>query len=89
MDFKFDFKAFIRRFQFEYVYNVLKEAFIRFPLSVICATGATLTSISDTHDVSWLTDDTIYRLMTFFANGLALFTATDLGVTDEDRKPLN
>ncbi|MDI1228817.1 MAG: DUF4153 domain-containing protein [bacterium] len=78
MDFKFDFKAFIRRFQFEYVYNVLKEAFIRFPLSVLCATGATLTSISDTHDLSWLTDDTIYRLMTFFANGLALFTAASL-----------
>ncbi len=73
-----DFKAFIRRFQVEYVYNVLKEAFIRFPLSVICASGATVTSILDTHDVSWLTDDTIYRLMTFFANGLALFTAAGL-----------
>ncbi len=78
MNFKFDFKAFIRRFQFEYVCNVLKEAFIRFPLSVICASGATVTSILDTHDVSWLPDDTIYRLMTFFANGLALFTAISL-----------
>lgn len=74
----FDFKAFIRRFQFEYVYNVLKEAFMRFPLSVMCATGATLTCILDTHDVSFLGDDTIYRLITFFANGLALFTAASL-----------
>lgn len=74
----FSFKAFIRRFQVQFVYGVLKEAFIRFPLSVLCATGATLTSILDTHDVSWLPDDTIYRLMTFFANGLALFTAASL-----------
>lgn len=78
MGFKFDFKAFIRRFQVEYIYNVLKEAFIRFPLSVLCASGATVTSILDTHDVSFLSDDTIYRLMTFFANGLALFTAASL-----------
>ncbi len=73
-----DFKAFIRRFQVEYIYNVLKEAFIRFPLSVLCASGATVTSILDTHDVSFLSDDAIYRLMTFFANGLALFTAASL-----------
>ena len=73
-----DFKAFIRRFQFDYIYNVLKEAFIRFPLSVICASGATITSMLDTHDVSWLQDDVIYRLMTFFINGLALFTAATL-----------
>ncbi|MDF3025546.1 MAG: hypothetical protein K0R10_2907, partial [Alphaproteobacteria bacterium] len=78
MDLKFDFRAFIRRFQFEYIYNVLKEAFIRFPLSVICASGATVTSMLDTHDVSWLQDDVIYRLMTFFINGLALFTAATL-----------
>lgn len=74
----FDFKAFIRRFQVEYIYNVLKEAFIRFPLSVLCATGATVTSILDTHDAPFLSDDVIYRLMTFFANGLALFTAASL-----------
>lgn len=73
-----DFKAFIRRFQVEYIYNVLKEAFIRFPLSVLCASGATVISILDTHDVSFLSDDAIYRLMTFFANGLALFTAASL-----------
>lgn len=74
----FSFKAFIRRFQIQFVYGVLKEAFVRFPLSVLCATGATVTSILDTHDVSFLSDDAIYRLMTFFANGLTLFTAAGL-----------
>lgn len=73
-----DFRAFIGRFQIGYVYNVLKDAFIRFPLSVTCASGATVTSILGTHDVSWLTGDMIYRLLTFFANGLALFTAASL-----------
>ena len=85
-----DFKAFIRRFQVEYIYNVLKEAFVRFPLSVLCATGATVTSILDTHDAPFLSDDVIYRLMTFFANGLALFTAAGLyaesGSLDKTRK---
>lgn len=73
-----DFRAFIGRFQIGYVYNVLKEAFIRFPLSVTCASGATVTSILGTHDASFLSDDMILRLMTFFANGLALFTAASL-----------
>ncbi len=72
------FKNFLKRFQFEYLYNVLRESYVRFPLSVLSAVGGMLVWLMDVHDINWLGEDTINRLRLFFVDALALFTALKL-----------
>ncbi len=72
------FKTFLQRFQVEYLVNVLKAAFNRFPLSVsVCAFGTVLCMLM-THDVKIFSDDMNARIMLFVSNSAVLFTAAKL-----------
>src|SRR5215210_7384822 len=72
------FKAFIQRFQTEYLTRVLKETFLRFPLSVLCCIAGTVLCILNAHDIKPFSDDILARISLFLCDGLVLFTAARL-----------
>jgi len=72
------FKTFLKRFQVEYLVNVLRGAFNRFPLSVLCAAGGTALWLLTLHESKIFEDDMFARLMLFCGDGLMLFTSAKL-----------
>ncbi|MFH1157516.1 MAG: DUF4153 domain-containing protein [Pseudomonadota bacterium] len=72
------FRKFVRRFQFEYLLDVLKETFARFPLPVVCAGAAALLCILETHHIKPLSDNNLPRALLFLFYGLVFFTASRL-----------
>lgn len=71
-------KAFLKRFQLEYLMRVLRETGTRFPLSVLCCAFAVFLGVEEAHNFDLFSDDVNARLSLFLANGLALFTALRL-----------
>ncbi|MDE1151815.1 MAG: DUF4153 domain-containing protein [Micavibrio sp.] len=76
--FKMSFKNFLKRFQVEYLVNVLRAAFTRFPLSVICAACGTVLWLLTIYESKVFSDDMFARLLLFVGNGLVLFTSAKL-----------
>lgn len=72
------FKSFFKRFQFEYLWRVLRDTFTRFPLSVLCAAAATVLSALSVHDIKPLSDDNLSRTLLFLAMGITFFTSLRL-----------
>jgi len=74
----FSFRDFFRRFQLEYLLNVLKAAFRRFPLTCLCCLAATLLGILSAHEVKLFSDETLARLSLFISYGMAGFLGAAL-----------
>lgn len=74
----FEFKAFLRRFQLQFVYNVLREAARRFPLSVACCAAGVVIGMLGAHGVKPFSEDMLARIALFLGYGVALFTAAKL-----------
>ncbi|MEZ0224530.1 MAG: DUF4153 domain-containing protein [Alphaproteobacteria bacterium] len=72
------FKAFFKRFQFEYLWRVLRDAFTRFPLSVVCAATGTVLSMLAVHEIKPLSEENLSRAMLFLGMGMVFFTAVRL-----------
>lgn len=72
------FRAFFRRFQIDYLLDVLKAAFRRFPLVCLCCLAGTALGLLAAHDVKLLADDTMARLSLFLAYGTVGFLAAAL-----------
>lgn len=71
------FRNFIRRFQFEYLYDVLKDAATRFPLPVLCCALGTLVCMLSVHDIEF-DDEMTLRILTFLSLGAVYFTSARL-----------
>ncbi|MCK5658687.1 MAG: DUF4153 domain-containing protein [Alphaproteobacteria bacterium] len=71
-------KKFIKRFQFEYLLDALKETFARFPLPVICVGASTLLCIIRAHDIKLMPEDSLMRTLLFLLYGLIFFTVARL-----------
>lgn len=72
------FRAFFRRFQIDYLLDVLKAAFRRFPLVCLCCLAGTALGLLAAHDVKLFADDTMARLALFLAYGTVGFLAAAL-----------
>jgi len=81
-----NFKKFIKRFQFEYLLDILKETFARFPLPVICAGAATFLCILRTHDIKLMPENGLMRTLLFLLCGFIFFTVARL-YTESTRAP--
>lgn len=72
------FKQFLKRFQLEYLLRVVRDAFVRFPFSVLCAAAATALSMLSAHEFKPLSEDNLSRMLLFLCMGLVFFTALRL-----------
>jgi hypothetical protein len=70
--------SFLKRFQFEYLWRVLRDTFTRFPLSVLCCAAGMVLSMLSVHDLKPLSEDNLSRLMLFLSLGLVFFTVVRL-----------
>jgi hypothetical protein len=73
-------RAFLKRFQFEYLFGVLKDTSLRFPLSVACCAAAAALTVLRVHEAKLFDEDFADRAMLFLWHGLVFFTALRLFV---------
>ena len=69
---------FFKKLSIGYMVDVVKAAALRFPLSFLCATGLTVTSVLETHKVDTFPDDILARMMLFMAQGAVLALGVQL-----------
>lgn len=69
---------FFKKLSIGYMVDVVKAAALRFPLSFLCATGLTVTSVLETHEVDTFPDDILARMMLFMAQGAVLALGVQL-----------
>jgi hypothetical protein len=72
------FKSFISRFQFEYVANVVREVWKRFPLTMLCCLPACAISMLALHNSDLVDGDVLARIIMFGAYGGVWFAAEKL-----------
>lgn len=70
------FRTFIARFQFEYLSNVVKDVWRRFPLVLLCCIPACAISMLEAHDVDLVNSSQVLtRLLMFLAYAAVWFAA--------------
>jgi hypothetical protein len=71
-------RAFLSRFQFEYLRDALLGVFRRFPLPFLCCAAGTLLPILEIHDVKPLSDEMLTRTMLLLVYGFGASAALRL-----------
>lgn len=69
------FKTFIARFQFEYLSNVVRDVWKRFPLTMLCLIPACVISMLEAHGVDVLRGEILTRLLMFLSYAAVWFAA--------------